>query len=57
MYGLEENGNGVEAITAGMKDPGNIPEKVIPGNQVTGRMVIKDINGIRDPGNSGLNIQ
>jgi hypothetical protein len=57
MYGLEENGNGVEEITAGMKDPGNIQEKAITGNQATGRMVTKDTNGIRDPGNSGMNIQ
>jgi hypothetical protein len=39
-----------------MKDPGNIPERAIAGNQVIGKMVTKDINGTKDPGNNGSNI-
>jgi len=58
MYGLAENGNGVVEIIAGMKDPGSTPERVIPGNQAIGRIVTKDIDGIKDPGKkSGAGIR
>ena len=50
MSGLAENGNGAEAVTAGMKGHGNIKKRVIPGNQDTGKTEIRDTDGIRAAG-------
>ena len=50
MSGLAENGNGVEAVTAGTKGHGNIQERVITGNQDTGKTAIRDTDGIKAAG-------
>ena len=49
MSGSAVNGNTRVEIIAGVKDPGNMPEKVIPGNQDIGK-IAKATGGIRVAG-------
>jgi hypothetical protein len=50
-YGLAANGNGMEAIIAGMKDPGREPERAIPGSQAIGKTAKKVTAGVKAAGN------
>jgi hypothetical protein len=47
MSGLEVNGNGLAAITAGTKAPGKVTMRDAPGNQDIGRIITKVTDGTK----------
>ena len=50
MFGLAATGYGLVEVITGAKGPGNTLGKAMPGNQVIGKTVARDTDGIRAAG-------